>query len=177
MKYFKYLNDDIQELTSQLRKYVLNRPDIYNRRNYNWRTVNHDELHSSVPQIKEFLKKYDCGYRHGAFFVTWDQTSGTIHHDDYPTETRFIVPVLNCENTETMFYKSSAAAIPKHNGLVPLFLYNEDQCVPVDSYFLTKAVILRIHQPHKVILHQAIYPRISFTFAADKDMTHLLEDD
>ena len=101
---------------------------------------------------------------------------GSIHTDGTDVPIRINFPILNCENTETRYFKTSgpskSQAQPNGNSYVQ---FHPDYCEVVDSFKLTQAVAMRVLEPHQVVVNHDNPPRLSCTVAFKQHLSHWLE--
>jgi hypothetical protein len=177
MKYYKYIELDWQSCCEQLLHYVqVDCPRLLTPDNSSWRGADLHDILKKVPQLTVMFQSLNLTIRYVAFFVS-NQQYGTIHIDaDNISKARINLPVLNCENTETRFYTTSAVPtkIFQANG-VPLMKIDPNTCTHVDQFYLTQPVVFRNTHPHQVVSNNANHPRISCTVAFNEDIEYLLE--
>jgi hypothetical protein len=173
INYYKYLDLDYDSVSEKIRKFLEKRPEIVapGRGAYVRAPLS---IIEEVPEIFEMFKPLGLTITDIAFFVTHYRT-GSIHIDKTIVPIRINFPILNCEDTETRFFKAIGNSMPQiqpnGNGY---HQFHADQCELVDSFKLTKAVVMRVLEPHQVVLHHNNFPRISCTVSFKEDLSHLL---
>ncbi len=177
MNYYRYLDLNWQPASEKLKRYFLTKnPEfIANNSQGSWRLAPPD-IHTEVPELKEMFDPIGLTILFVGFFVTFKNES-SIHIDNDERPLRINFPVLNCENTETRFYKLKAAGYDtksQTNGLTYKLL-DPESCVFVDKFELSKAVVMRVLEPHQVVVNSKEFPRVSCTVQFNEDITHLLE--
>lgn len=178
MQYYKYLDIDWKPSADKLKDYILNdRTEFLTSiKSSSWRNLNVEEVIRKVPELSALFTPMGLTIHHMAFFVS-DYKVGTIHIDhDRHSNCRINLPILNCEDTETRFYKTLVEPIKtlQANG-VPFLNLDPAKCVQVDQFYLTQAVIFRNDQPHQVISNNPNTPRISCTIGFNEDIEYLFE--
>lgn len=177
MKYYRYLDLNWQPVAEQLKNYFLTKnPEfIANNGQGSWRLAP-GELQSDIPELREMFSSIGLSILFVGFFVTFkNESSIHIDNDDKPLRINF--PVLNCENTETRFFKlkeTNYDTRSQTNGLTYKLL-DADSCVFVDKFELTQAVVMRVLEPHQVVVNSKTFPRVSCTVQFNEDISHLLE--
>jgi len=194
MKYYKYLNLDWVPSANKIKEYIYKNPhllwntgsswrDIYNdpalwigkENNKPQSLITHQELLNHVPELLDMIAPLNINIRFIGLYVN-HKKEGLIHIDeDTYSKCRINIPVLNCENTETKFYTTDIEPITIHqsNG-VSLKKINQQNCIYVDSYYLTQAVIFRNTEPHQVVVNHDNMPRISCSIGFFEDIEYLL---
>lgn len=177
MRYYKYLDINWQPVAEKIKNYITSERTEFLTplMSSSWRNLNVSEMLAVVPELRELFAPLGLTIHHMAFFVS-DYAVGTIHIDhDMHSNCRINIPILNCENTETRFYKTLVEPIKvlQANG-VPLLKLDPSKCVHVDQFYLTQAVVFRNDQPHQVVSNNPNRPRISCTIGFNEDIEHLL---
>lgn len=175
MAYYKYLDLEWEPTAEKIRKFLKDRPEVIHPKHGAWVLAPRDIV-LAVPEIKTMFKPLGINPMIVAFFVTRYKV-GTIHIDGTRFPIRINFPILNCENTETKYYKVTG---PSRNQTQPngsyYIEYHPDNCVQIDSFKLTQAVAMKVLEPHQVVSYTDNLPRISCTIAFKEDISHLLED-
>lgn len=76
------------------------------------------------------------------------------HNDDVSLGTySFNIPILNCENTFTAFYKCNTSSTIKYlsNNIPYYHMYNEEDCVEVHRIEMSQSHLINIKTPHAAI--------------------------
>ena len=179
MKYYKYLDLDWQPASEKLKEYIfkVNTAILSNPRSTSWKPTNLNEVLAYAPEVIEMVKPLNITIRYLAFFVS-DYQQGTLHIDaDNYSKCRINIPILNCENTETRFFETTAEPIKtlQPNG-IPLYNLDPAKCIQVDHLCLTQAVVFRNNKPHQVVSNNSNLPRISCTIGFNEDIEYLLDN-
>jgi hypothetical protein len=171
--YFKYLDLDCTLVSEKIRKFLKERPDIVAPGKGAW-THAPREIVKEVPEIITMFKPLGITIFEIGFFIMHYKI-GSIHTDNTVVPIRINFPILNCEDTETRYFKTTGEPTsrdqPNGNGYRQ---FHKDDCELVDSFKLTQPVVMRVTEPHQVILHHDRFPRISCTVSFKQDLSHLL---
>ena len=91
---------------------------------------------------------------------------------------RINLPLLNCENTYTRFYKNVITGVSKNpqSGIVSYPVINTDYEL-ADKVELTQATILKVSEAHDVQLNDTPVPRIALTLGFSPNPVFLLNVD
>lgn len=174
MKYYQYLDIDWQPASEKLKLFLEKRPELVAPGKGAW-VMAPREVAKEVPELLTMFKPLNLDILMVGFFITHYRI-GSIHTDGTTIPIRINFPVLNCEDTETKYYKVSGESRTQvqenGNGYTQ---FHPDSCEVVDSFKLTKAVAMRVLEPHQVVSYTDNLPRISCTVAFKQDLSHLLE--
>lgn len=187
MKYYKYIDvDNWQDIPYKTRRYLRIYTNFAGVDDKNWLDLDLDHYRKFVPEVFEIFKPYNLTIDFIAAikicrpssFIHVDTTNGTDH--------RVNIPVSNYLNTLTKFYSSNVE--PKKISLtdgkiadsieeytVSSILYKEEDCSLLDEVCVDKPVILNVKVPHRVVLPDRIYPRITLTIKFNEDISKLIE--
>jgi hypothetical protein len=175
MKYWKYLDLNWRPASLRLREYALSRPEVLEPGSY-FKLQDHADIVNHVPEVVEMLEPLKIDIRFIAFFVQLTNNCN-IHVDQDSQYTRINIPILNCEHSETKFFTSSKGPVRALEASgVPYYYYEPEYCTCVSSYKLDGAILLRVREPHQVVIHGDHYPRISCSIGYKQDLTHLLDE-
>lgn len=177
MRYYKYLDLDHTTVSKKLKEYFLNKnPEfISDNGQGSWRLAP-ENIHDEVPELKDFFKPLNLNILFVGFFVSFKNES-SIHIDNDEKPCRINLPVLNCEDTETRYYKLKKLDYntkSQQNGLTYKLLEKEN-CEQVDKFLLTRPVLMRVLEPHQVVINSNTFPRVSCTVQFEEDISYLLE--
>ena len=108
-------------------------------------------------------------------FITLNTQFGQIHSDQTKYSSRINIPVLNCENTETKFFKSDSQFHMVKWNEVAIPSFNAEECIQVDSFCLSKPTVLRVNEIHQICSYNVNLPRVSCTVGFVEDIEYLYE--
>jgi hypothetical protein len=177
MKYYKYLDLDHTEISDKIKNYFLTKnPEfISDNGQGSWRLAPIN-IHDEIPELTEFFKILNLTIEFVGFFVSFKNES-SIHIDNDNKPCRINFPILNCEDTETLYYKIKKIDYineTQKNNLTYKLLKKEN-CEIVDKFVLNKPVLMRVLEPHQVVVNSNNFPRVSCTVQFTEDISHLLE--
>ena len=174
MKYYKYLDLDYKNVSVKIKTFLEARPEFVAPGKGAWIAAPR-EIVKEVPELLTMFKPLGLDIAMVGFFIMHYKI-GSIHTDGTDTPIRINFPILNCDDTETRYFKTSgptmSQAQPNGNSYVQ---YHPDYCEVIDSFKLTQAVAMRVLEPHQVVLNHDRLPRISCTVAFKQDISYLLD--
>ena len=174
MKYYKYLDLDYTTSAAKIKTFLEARPELVAPGRGAWVAAPR-EIVKEVPELLTMFKPLGLDVIMVGFFIMHYKI-GSIHTDGTDVPIRINFPILNCEYTETRYFKTSgpskSQAQPNGNSYVQ---FHPDYCEVVDSFKLTQAVAMRVLEPHQVVVNHDNLPRISCTVAFKQDLSHWLE--
>jgi len=179
MKYFKYLDLDWKPFAEKLGHYVTHiRPEMSRVDPYDPVILidKEDLLKYASAELDNMLAGVDFKIERFMMFST-GRNLGQIHTDENIVPCRLNIPLFNCENSETRFYKCSGIPEPgvQPNGL-RFEKIDETKCVQVDQFCLTRPVLFRVGVPHNIErFDNPTSIRISCTMEPDRDLSYLLD--
>lgn len=174
MKYYKYLDLDYQSVADKIKIFLEARPELVAPGRGAWVAAPR-EIVKEVPELLTMFKPMGLDIAMIGFFIMHYKI-GSIHTDGTDVPIRVNFPILNCDDTETKYFKASgptkSQAQPNGNSYVQ---YHPDYCEVIDSFKLTQAVAMRVLEPHQVVVNHDRLPRISCTVAFKQDISYLLD--
>lgn len=175
MKYWKTLEiPGFEEAQRKLLKYVRTQTTFMNGPHF-WNQINPAIVTLIAPELKSWLASLDtvCTY---ATVLYIHRPTIEIHRDSDSAAARVNIPLLNTENTHTVFYKTETE--PKRvelpNGQV-FWEYDPAHCVEVTRTEILKPTIIRVDQPHQVLCTQPVYPRMMLSLKLKRDPVQLMD--
>lgn len=151
---------------------------VYNRLlNASWYNLNLEILKEVCPEIKVAFNKYELTPTIAAVYIMYNTTHTSIHIDGFLPRARINLPLLNCKNTYTNFYKNKAGPIKWINPESGKVSYTAvSDSILVDRVEIKQATIIRTNVFHSVDLPiDNPVPRITLTLGFDKDPVFLLD--
>lgn len=182
MKYYKKIEIDYYEdIIADTLSYLKNqKPDIYNR------TIDATYYALDLDEFKKFCPKLDLGFaRYGIVcnyavaFVMKHSSNVPIHIDNYALgDARINLPILNTKGTSTVYYTGGVfqEIVNPVTKITALRLKSVEGLKRVDSVEIDQATVIRVNEPHNIIMNLNNVPRITLTLGFDKDPVFLLED-
>lgn len=173
-QYFKYLDLDWKIASEKMANLYSNSLiKTSKQRKSPWLDVNQQQVIKQVPELVEMVRPLKATIRFIAFFIS--SGPGAIHTDSDPySKCRINIPILNCDDTETQFFKCTGTPILTYlpNG-AGLYRIAPETCTLVDAFKLTQPVLFRNTEPHKVVCnHDRV--RISCTIGLHENLEYLL---
>jgi hypothetical protein len=107
------------------------------------------------------------------------QSDSAPHYDRVQPWVRINIPLINCEDSETIFYQDydkSRIFLNPHNGTTAYIMEDESVLTKIDSVVLDSPTILRVSELHSVKIGPNT-PRMSLTVGFDYPATDLLEEE
>jgi hypothetical protein len=159
--------------------YIKTIDKIYNKElpNSSWYDLNFITLIKECPEIELAFEKYQLKPIMAAAYVMYDKTHTSVHSDEFYSQARINLPLLNCKNTYTNFYESKNEPVKWVNPESGTMSYNVvGDYTLVDRVEITQATIIRTKVLHSVDLPIGNpVPRITLTLGFDKDPVFLLD--
>lgn len=178
-KYFKHIeipNCDI--ITSKSLEFVKGIDKIYNRRlpNASYYILDFKKLIDCCPTIMESFAKLDMEPHFASIFIMYKNNHSPVHADISPPYAKVLIPLLNAENTRTIFYQDDN----------PIEWINPDSGVKSfkpgknyrakDSIVVKGPWIMRTSVPHNTIMNENKYPRITMALEFKTDPVIFLDE-
>jgi nitrogen fixation protein len=182
LTYYKLI--DIEHYDSIIEKclsYVKSIDRIYYRKlpKTTWYKLNLTELKKACPELEEAFLKYDLNIVMAAAYVMYQTDHSIIHADGWWSTARINIPLLNCKNTYTNFYKSDMEIMKwiSRTGLAAYIPRKDSTTSLVDKVEITQTTVLRTKELHTVYMPEGSPgPRITLTLGFDKDPVYLLDE-
>ena len=177
--FYKKINIDNYDLIiEKCLAYVKTIDKIYYREfpKASWYNLTIDSLKNVCPEIELAFQKYDLNIYMAAIFIMYHPRHSAVHTDAYPDQARINLPLMNCKNTYTNFYKSDKEPIERIIPLSGETYFTVDDYTLVDRVEITQATVLRTKALHHVDMPlDNPVPRITLTLGFDKDPVYLLD--
>jgi hypothetical protein len=181
MLYFKKIEIEVyHEIIEGALAYLkIEAPDIYNRtRNTTYYPLNLGKLIEYCPKLESAFDKYSLKCNMAVEYVMYNNIHSTIHVDKFYHDARINIPLLNCTGTKTLFFNGGEYEIV-HN---PLTQTNAKKLKSTHGLQFKTSVeidgptVVRVNEPHTVVMVAKNSPRITLSLGFDKDPVFLLED-
>lgn len=146
--------------------------------NYNWYPLDFEKFSNIVPEIYDPFKPLNLIPNKVALYVVQRIEKSYIHIDDFHQKARINFPILNCAGSFTNFYTDAKVVkfFNETNSVSNFKVINPSECVCIDRIEITKPVLLRVSEPHKVEVQAGnLLPRITLTIGFTTDPIGLLE--
>lgn len=181
MKYYGYVDIPNWESTANtILNYVLNESGIERESNH-FTLMDVEIIKDRCPEFVNWLKSIDNDIDLAAIVYTNHSRCG-IHTDlsfNNADTYRLNIPLLNCENTYTVFYTDCPPITPmiSENGMPYGQMDMElayKTAKEIDRLSLTKPAFLKVVDPHDVICKNSVLPRIALTLRFIKPVDDLV---
>lgn len=175
MKYYKYIDLNFLPVVEKFKIYILN-----NKTQEFWTYIDTPKVLEFCPEIQTMFDHMHITVKHISIItagISHTNIRNAIHRDDANSNVRINIPILNCEESVTNFYKTESDPIKMFlpNGISYLH-YDYDKCTLVDSFSLYKPAALRVTELHQVVTRKTHLPRISITIEFEENIDYLLDD-
>ena len=176
MKYYKKINIQNQEIIIEKIKSFLYQKNYIELDLAGFIPLNFSEVIDHCPElINSFLNK-KLKITAVSLYKTFNNVTTPVHIDNVKNyyKCRINIPILNCEGTHTVFYKATPINLVDqgHSNISLIRCTNE---VEVDRVTIDQPTIIRVDQPHRVIMDEQRSPRIALTVRCDPDPFVLLD--
>ena len=181
MIYHKEINlDNYDLIIGKCKEYIKSIPKIYNRElpKASAYKISVFSLLQACPELQLALNYYGLRIVTAGAYVMYKPEHTSLHVDLYRNKSRINLPIFNCDGTYLNFYSNAKTTLVTNpdSGYKNLHVTNPEECVIETSLELTKATVVRITEPHKVILPaNNTVPRITLTLGFNKDPSYLLD--
>lgn len=174
-KYYQYIDlPTWQQVSADILAWITNNTDYTtNKAIRGYVATDKARILAELPQIQTMFDSINSKVYNMAFIFRNNHIYTEPHYDGVNCSARINLPILNCENTHTIFYelKNNAALhkIYDSRGNRQLNVKFSD-CYEVDRVELNKPLILCINELHGIYVpKENALPRISVSFYVDPD--------
>ena len=177
MLYYKRLeNINWKPVQEKVLNYINNFSHLYLKQNLFYLKTDTQHVIDHVPEIVELFRSMNLTIKQISFVVLYQQKLN-IHIDNTDEVARINIPILNCNGTETRFYRArkTPTLLFKHNN-VSYYPLTEENCDLVDVVEIDVPTIIRIKEPHGVFVNHDKYPRITCIVSFFEKVENLLEE-
>lgn len=190
MRYFKYIDiDNYQSIIEKSRKFVLEK--YLSSQKSTFSILDWITYIKYCPEILTAFSKHGLIPYSGYIYSIFDKYSAPIHVDvinkKRPYKCRINIPIYNCEHSRTFYYRqiNNPKVLEKfsphfHNaGFTSYIKYEDDDPTleKVDEVVVDRPTIMRVQEPHRVVIDQNYLPRVVLTFRMNIDPVYLLEEE
>lgn len=134
----------------------------------------------AVPEFMNSFSDYGLTPTTVATYIMFSNPDGAAHRDSITDRARINIPILNCENSWTNFYKlvdpSVKAKISVNARGQPYQSYDPKDIELVDRVQITEPTIIRPLEIHSIEMDETKVPRITLTICTNPVPEFLLED-
>jgi len=182
MKYYKKINIDYyDDIVADSLKYIIEKkPDIYNRKiDASYYILDVDDFKKYCTKLDLAFAKFDLVCNFIVAFVMNKTSDVSIHVDNYlPGVARINIPILNTSKTRTRFFTGGVykKTINPITNVEHLKLEVTSDIKYADGVEIDQATVIRVNEPHDIIMYSREAPRITLSLGFTKDPVFLLED-
>jgi hypothetical protein len=121
--------------------------------------------------------RYSIKCTYAAAFITYRNADVLVHIDAGNNQARINIPLENCKNTFTEFYKGgdAIAYINPITGVQATRIDGPTLRI-VARVEIDQATVIRVKAPHLVRMDEAHAPRVTLTLGFDQDVVFLLDE-
>jgi hypothetical protein len=172
MKYYRELDIDCEEIRQAILKDYIPDEDP----NF-WNDI--DNVHLDI--LTDIFKEINITPKYYSI-INASTSNFNIHIDACPEPIRINIPLLNCEFSTTIFYKSWNNNQPKlilDNPIMGVrrhLQYDTKDLHIADMMKLKKATAIRVHEPHAVTVLKKHTPRLALTVGFEEDLEDILNE-
>ena len=177
MKYWKKIHLDYEEEIRNTSLELLKKhSDIFDRTKFKG---------SFIPVPIEFIthnsfldmafSKYNKKCIGGGIYIMWNNGDAIPHIDDSEELARVNIPLCNTLETHTIFYENAdTTPLILPTGAKYRIVTNTDYR-EVDRVCVDSPTILRISEPHTIVMNEEKIPRVTLSVRLSPDIVDLLE--
>ena len=172
MRYYRELDIDCEEIRQAvLKDYIPDEDPNF------WNDI--DNVHLDI--LTDIFKQMSITPKYYSI-INASTSNFNIHTDACPEPIRINIPLLNCEFSTTLFYKSRNNKQPKlilnnrKMGIKKHQHYDETDLYVVDKMKLKKPTAIRVHEPHAVAVLKQHTPRLALTVGFEEDLEDILNE-
>jgi hypothetical protein len=196
VKYYKHIEiDNYQTIRENSVRFVLDKYLV--KTHSSFRQFDWNLYVQYCPEIVPALAKYDLVPYGGFVYTINSQDSSPLHIDyisDIYNKCRINIPIFNCEHSKTFYYKkidkdvqgtsvtqSDIMFYSKESDTKTIsymkFDPNDPGLEKVDEMIVDRPTVIRVQEPHRVMIDSNHVPRVVLTIHTYKDPVYLLEDE
>lgn len=179
MRYWKHLElGNFLTIKRKALEFLSTNPVVQSRKVF-WVTLDVDAFSKAVPELNEALAPYGVHATYVAAIVVNAPKIISIHIDAAERlKARLQLPLMNTLGTRTTFYTTTGEPTLMRNAAgTPYYGIDPSTCTEVDSVCINRPTILRVSQPHDVVVPEgAKLPRIALTVALNIDPVRWLDE-
>lgn len=182
MRYYKKINIDYyNDIVTDSLNYIKEKtPDIYNRKiDASYYLLDVVDFKKHCPKLDLAFSKFDIVCNFVVAFVMNRTSDVSVHVDNYPRgDARINIPLLNTSKTKTRFFTGGVykKVINPITNIEHMKLESNSGLKYIDGVEIDQATVIRVNEPHDIIMYSTASPRITLSLGFDKDPVFLLED-
>lgn len=143
--------------------------------------IDKEKIKQVAPELEDDLLSMNIKIQNIGVHVLYKDTESKVHVDyvnPNQNQCRLNIPIRNTEGSKTAFYTGGNYK-KIYQNFKPVCFYLQaidDSAVKVSEIEMINPTIIRVQEPHKVIINLQKVPRICLTIYTDVDMVSFLED-
>ena len=166
--------DNLDTIIPKIKTY-LERKNLIKTSYVGYILLNKTDIILYCPELFQSFLKLGLSISTVAIYRTTNNTQSEVHIDNTPYQCRINIPIMNCENTSTVFYTATNDEMEEQDYNNLTFVKCKDP-VEIDRVTIDRPTILRVNAPHRVIMDETRSPRICLTVRCEPDPEILLTD-
>lgn len=179
MKYWKRIKlNNLEVIQAKTLDYMKN-----NRNNFAPNTpfqpIDFKEFTEAVPEFMTAFNEHGLTPTSVATYIMFSNTDGAAHRDYLTDRARINIPILNCENSWTNFYRLDNPDVKPKVSInargQPYQSYDPTDIILEDRVQITEPTIIRPLEIHNIEMDEAKVPRITLTVCTSPMPEFLLE--
>lgn len=170
--YKKIIIDDYEEIVESVKTFLTENGYVTSE-SFGYIPLPAAKMLAYCPKLELSFRSLGLEIKSIAIFKSISRMPTRIHVDTVEQQSRINIPILNCENSHTVFYKATVLeSIPQpYKGIK----YNPCvDAVEMDRTTIDQPTIIRVDQPHQVLMDKFNSPRICLTVGTTPDPIELL---
>lgn len=178
MIYYKKLDLEFSEVSKKTLAYAKLHKDKINSF---WTNINFENFCKNVPEILTMFSPLNITPNRVSLITAVtpdpDKFDIGIHRDHTDIPVRINVPILNCECSQTKFWRTKSEPVIEYipGTIIPYFYLKESDCELADILVLDKPTVIRISEPHSVHVGEKV-PRLALTIEFEENIEYLLNE-
>lgn len=179
MQYWKRLNIEYEDvIKSKTLDFITHHTEHMDKKKYRgpFITLPTQPYIDFVPEIHLAFNPLGLYFEDANIFLMWNNKDCMPHKDYTDSIARVNLPILNCENTQTVFYKNLKSKRMMLPTGAPFYITMNKDYEEVTRMETNQATIVRISEGHSVIMNETKFPRITLTLSFNPDPGLLLDD-
>ena len=173
--YRKIEIDHLDTIKIKCLEYIKTQEKIYYKPQGYFLNLNFEELITYCPELLTAFNRYNIVCIYAAAFITYRNKGIPVHVDSGTQQARINIPLENCKNTFTGFYKNGHI-IPYVNPITGITASIITGAVLVDKVEIDQATVIRVKAPHSVHMDENHTPRVTLTIGFNRDPVFLLDE-
>jgi hypothetical protein len=179
MKYWKRIKmKDLETIQHKSLKYIKNNRDKFVDAPFS--PINFKSFVEAVPEFMSAFEEYDITPVQVSAYIMYSNSDGAAHKDYLTDSARINIPIINCENSWTNFYKlvvpGTEPKVVVNSKGQPYISYSPEDIVLEDRVQIIEPTIIRPLEIHSIEMDDTRVPRITLTVCTRPVPEFLLMD-